>query len=413
MSYTKTKRVFQSGPHEIVTYERKNQSSTSTTETRNCGPFTCTVTLGENPYWRRQVLLGQNATTGMTGEEYRINTWSGGNQFQKDLFVEWWQPTGTAISVQRTGMLTSYHSFPPDGPSNLSGVDATNQAKTRFLQQLTAAQRSFEGGVFLGELAETLHMMRSRSLKLKSGLWDYITDARKRRRRARGPKNQLKEVTNSYLEYSYGWAPLFNDIDNAGRTINRWNDWDNPRIQLKAVGESTWLDLEQNLQGSAVGFETLTNRRNSSTTQVIFRGATISRPMSPLQYQARLMGFSPQNFLPTVWELIPYSFLVDYFSNVGDVIMGWSFQRAGLAWCNITERRVRRCYVHHKAVRTTYAGWTMLENSPSVSDVERRYVTRSVYLGSFTPSLEFQIPGIGNARKYLNISALIAAAKLR
>lgn len=32
------------------------------------------------------------------------------------------------------------------------------------------------------------------------------------------------------------------------------------------------------------------------------------------------MGLTIQEFVPTVWELIPYSFVVDYFTNIGDVV---------------------------------------------------------------------------------------------
>lgn len=34
--------------------------------------------------------------------------------------------------------------------------------------------------------------------------------------------------------------------------------------------------------------------------------------------------------MPTVWELIPYSFLIDYFTNVGDVLQALSTDTSGV-----------------------------------------------------------------------------------
>jgi hypothetical protein len=43
-------------------------------------------------------------------------------------------------------------------------------------------------------------------------------------------------------------------------------------------------------------------------------------------------GLLPERFLPTVWELIPYSFVADYFINVGDIISSYAFHRENIAF---------------------------------------------------------------------------------
>jgi len=412
MSYVKSSRLYVHDTYNTVS-ERKGLPDVKTTTARNFGPYTSSVTLGENPWWRKMIREQSNATTGMSGTVYKLNQWQWGNFFSRDIIVEDWLPASTTISNQAYGMNTSYHAGAPDNPSNISLVEADNQAKQAFIKKLARSQRSMQGGVILGELGKTLKMMKGRSLALKRGVSDYVSTAKKRARRFRNDRDRLKSVVNDYLEYSYGWTPLLADIDDGGRTINRLRDWRDPAIQLRAEGRVDAVQTEQSLAGTQLNMTTVTLRRFSSSAHVVYRGASVARAMNPVAFPLRLMGFSPREFVPTLWELIPYSFLIDYFSNVQEVLMGWSYQRSGLAWCNITNRKIRKYYVHHTATKVNTSGWVLLEASPSVSESERKDVSRTIYTGNFIPDWEFQIPGIGNARKYLNISALLAAATLR
>jgi hypothetical protein len=53
----------------------------------------------------------------------------------------------------------------------------------------------------------------------------------------------------------------------------------------------------------------------------------------------RDFGIHPlQDFVPTVWELMPWSFLVDYFSNVGDVLSGCFVDFGGLLRMSVSTR---------------------------------------------------------------------------
>jgi hypothetical protein len=44
------------------------------------------------------------------------------------------------------------------------------------------------------------------------------------------------------------------------------------------------------------------------------------------------LGFSWESFVPTVWELVPYSFILDYFTNIGDVLSAGLLVQSHLAW---------------------------------------------------------------------------------
>jgi hypothetical protein len=127
--------------------------------------------------------------------------------------------------------------------------------------------------------------------------------------------------------------------------------------------------------------------------------------------RAELLGYDPASFLPTVWELIPYSFLIDYFTNIGEIIEGWSSLLTRLAWCN---RTVRRSYVR---TLSSHADLSSIQKfNPSVNSVSfvpsegvitKSHVLREKFEGTRVPDFVLKVPGMGSL-KWLNIAALIA-----
>lgn len=47
-------------------------------------------------------------------------------------------------------------------------------------------------------------------------------------------------------------------------------------------------------------------------------------PQNELAALSTLSGFSLRDWVPTLWNCIPYSFVIDYFTNVGDVVEFYS-----------------------------------------------------------------------------------------
>jgi hypothetical protein len=124
-----------------------------------------------------------------------------------------------------------------------------------------------------------------------------------------------------------------------------------------------------------------------------------------------LLGFRWEDFIPTVWELIPYSFLVDYFTNIGDVLSAWSHQDFGQRWACKTvittvDRQVAGQRLNSNAESALSLG-QLDEIDFDKYNVTRRYkeVVRDLYTGDFVPSLAFEVPGIGSL-KWINVGAL-------
>jgi hypothetical protein len=138
----------------------------------------------------------------------------------------------------------------------------------------------------------------------------------------------------------------------------------------------------------------------------------------PLGQATEEMGVRARDFLPAVWEAIPYSFLIDYFTNIGDIIEAVSFPLTGIAWGSITFRNHSIRSVERVAVDPDALGVVFPQDGsnkvfsfkPFFVEWDRKYVDRAVWNGSYIPSFRFEIPGTKNWKKYFNIAAL---ARLR
>jgi hypothetical protein len=127
----------------------------------------------------------------------------------------------------------------------------------------------------------------------------------------------------------------------------------------------------------------------------------------------RTFGISWQDVLPAAWELIPYSFLIDYFTNIGEVISGFSHGRAGLGW--VSRGIAKACITGWNDVEVEYLNPSNVLKEVVYAQlgapcfrVSRTITRERTYTGSMIPSFEWQIPGMG--LKWLNLAALVAAS---
>ena len=123
-------------------------------------------------------------------------------------------------------------------------------------------------------------------------------------------------------------------------------------------------------------------------------------------------GFTPSEFIPTAWELLPWSFLIDYFVNIGDVIQANIVSLSDLAWANRSDVTAKK----HIAVSSPftakeYAGlWNCkyAGGDGSTAILESRKWSRSTNVAIGLGELRFQLPGIW--APWANMTALFTQA---
>lgn len=360
--------------------------------------------------WRMKIRLHQDATTGRTIDRFKA---SGGVGSMGVEFVHFTTPKG----LTNAGDIWSGHFIYPSSYPSLpsSSAIAENEARMKFFKQAKRAQTALSGMTFLGELGESLRMIRNPGRALRRGLDDYVNSVKKRTRRAkRSSLNRI--VSETWLEHVFGWAPLIGDIKSAGEGLNRRLNrfmGSYTRISGRGQQESSAFDAALNTNED-VWLQYYTRRLHRTYSTVRYVAEIRSVCENPIKADMRLFGFDWREAVPTAWELLPYSFLLDYFSNIGDVLNAWSVRKGDIGWCNRTERlrsvrtlselRLNKTYTQNAV--TDFRSWRGSWLDTSYFRSVREQITRGANEPGY-PSFRAEIPGFGT--KWINMSALLAS----
>lgn len=360
----------------------------------------------QNPRWRDQVSRGINATTSYTRSGYIVNKavpvtydfrskCSPGQVNKENAFFQG--------KILRYPDPTDFYAAPS---SNLSS--ASNSAIMSFIHDAKAQYNSMSGGVFLGELRETLNMIRNPSKALFSQASLYLDRLKGRRGTFRTRREADNFLAKSWLEASFGWLPLISDCKAGAEGLARLIHGDTRFASVKGFGQYTASSNPTQSNFNVPGF-ILGTRETFVTTKdtVIIKGGVSATATGPtLENAMHIFGFTPEEFVPTIYNLIPYSFLVDYFVNVGDILEATFFDKSGLTWISRTElsEKIFHDNLYHKARQP---GWIGSSEGGSYT-VTKKSMSRSPST-PLVPTLQVSLPG--SPQKWINLAALAATHK--
>lgn len=188
-------------------------------------------------------------------------------------------------------------------------------------------------GVLLAELTKTMAMLT----KVLTDLRKYLAFAKKFLYKASGYRNHIvqkvmrttatkagrrkivrllgKEAANRWLEYQYGWKPLMSDIYGVANLIDQ-------QIQKKRTIRGT-ADKRSGVAPN-YAFKPVNSGLMQVNPQVV-AGAFCRLDWSIQNSAARMfnrLGLS--NVLDIGWELIPFSFVIDWVVPIGDFLKSMS-----------------------------------------------------------------------------------------
>jgi len=127
--------------------------------------------------------------------------------------------------------------------------------------------------------------------------------------------SRKKQFAHNWLEYHFGWEPLLADIHSGMKSLSR-------DFSPKAISGRGSVDLSNPYShtdsGQGFGGSYISRVVTEETVKTSVKIGANIRVVNPNANLVREVGLI--NPLSVAWEAVPFSFVVDWFSNVGQVL---------------------------------------------------------------------------------------------
>lgn len=305
-------------------------------------------------------------------------------------------------------------------------TSADNLAKLKLSKKIVDEYRKVSGGTFLREFRETIKMIRKPSRELFDRVGQYLTTVRKRSNKTSKFRldKRSEMVRDTYLEATLGWLPLMGDIEDiaklAGELAIRG---ERDAEGLRSISSGQFAANAATVSNYSLQFPTPNlgshpmNMMQERTERVTVQyTAQCSRealyPKNDLQAIVQLSGFSLREWVPTLWNCIPYSFIIDYFTNLGDVIEFYAADRSSIAGLT---RSVKRETLISQKYRLDYtepsSEWEVNFDTRDLGSVRKRRVDfERTLVDPVLLDVKFQWENpLPNPKKFFNMVGLASS----
>lgn len=200
----------------------------------------------------------------------------------------------------------------------------------------------------IAEYRQTLSLLSGHLEKLKS-LSKRVADSASRSQTGRG---LFKEVSDGYLMYRYGISPTLRDIQNLLNSLTKGTGH-----KQRTVRASGQISAHKTITGSVVSGVLTGAWVNQVADAVTVRAMSLDEVDISF---ANNLGFSTRGMLLLPWQLTTYSFVADWFANIGSFIASTlpapGFKQLGHAL--VMDRVIGNGYT--VTVQSNNAGYTLL-----------------------------------------------------
>jgi len=349
--------------------------------------------------WRVLIAHGLSATTPLSGTKYDAECPFG------DAGGVLTSTKDHKIMYGDIGRNLTGSSFPSPVTSLSSAAD--NKARSRLLSRYLEIRNTWRGGNFLAEIRETIHMIKHPLDSIYRRSWDYVGKLNRLRNVSKQRDfDLLKHLSDLWLSYIFGIKPLADDVSDgltALRKVLGPYKRDTKFIKASATDRSGSVTHKEGENVGLYVFPVSFDTVKTTVSTVKYYGELRARP-SQTEAAIEQFGVTPFDAIPAVWEAVPFSFVVDYFANVAEVLDGYRLCEADCMWMNQGVRNIvtsKQASVKLKP-QASYGGTDYVNYSGSRREV--RFVQRQGVEFPH-PNFYFKMPGFPSL-KWLNLTAL-------
>nr|UJQ85531.1 MAG: hypothetical protein 1 [Leviviridae sp.] len=319
---------------------------------------------------------------------------------------------------------------------------AESAAISAIRSKVRSEQAAFGGLNFLAELGQTIKGLRNPGKALVESIGSLLQNvalhnkaellmagntktAKGRRRKRDISKNRSrskqaalddrsrlltgKTFAQTWLEFSFGWSPLVSDAKAIAEGLTQYFWKDTMRRAYGSSGEHQQAikpTFSPSIGASAGIISSLST--NVVATVRIKYAVGIKRELTGPKGQIGILlqreSGSLADIAPAIWEIVPWSWLLDYVANIGDIINAATQSMTGVVWISKTTIiTVVKTEVWKPEKR---AGYNLQTVGGSTVQTKFEKITRESVLPSQlgVPSLTFCLPGSG---QLFNVAALL------
>lgn len=289
------------------------------------------------PNYRRRILAGEIINNPMYKETV-TEKYSGGSLDHQFLQYNSGNPS-LLTGFTNLGKYEGWHYSHPNRYIPAAALD--HQAlrdKATVDAHNKAAQNDTELLAVAGEMKETVASLQSITKRVINIIWALKKWDMKRLAKEITPK----ELANRYMEARYAIRPLVYDVSGILKALN--NTEQNRRITARGGVTETASVSDVVLLINNTYYQVY-YRRNTEISVTCRAGV-----LSMVDNLSKLHIWGMDRIYTSAWELIPLSFVVDWFFNVGKLIDAWqpkSCMRALASWVVEECTTIQTCSVDH------------------------------------------------------------------
>jgi len=224
---------------------------------------------------------------------------------------------------------------PPTTVVALNYDEADELALRSFYKQLAKSMEQFQALPFLKEIAQTKRLLGETSLRLFNHFYNRGGQlgayARKLKRQGRPWRLASQDLSKRWIEYQFGLQPLISDVAGLSEACREPGY---PSLVIK--GRSPELIVSKINISGPISYHSCSARyagfRRSSVRVRYTAGYNISPSLGDR------LGLSLNSIPGAVWEITPWSFLVDYFVDISGFITSQTYASLPLVYCTKSQQ---------------------------------------------------------------------------